>query len=111
MSLVVNTNIASLQAQANISNNQERLRVSFQRLSSGYRINGAQDDAAGLAISESMNNQVRGYAVAERNSNNAISMSLTAEGALSQVTSLIGRMRAPASQRTSLRQAPQRRAH
>lgn len=98
MPLVVQTNVASLQAQKNLSGTQSALGVSFNRLSSGYRINSAKDDAAGLAISESMKSQIRSYAVAERNANDAVSMAQTAEGALGEVTSLLGRMRELAMQ-------------
>lgn len=93
MPLIVNTNIASLEAQRNMAFTQRSLEGSFQRLSSGFRINSAADDAAGLAISESMNMQVRGFMVAERNANNAISMSQVAEGALGQITAIVARMR------------------
>ena len=69
-----------------------------QRLSSGYRINSASDDAAGLAISDSMTSQIRSYAVASRNTNDGISMAQTADGALSQVTDILGRMSELATQ-------------
>ncbi len=98
MSLVIKTNVASLEAQKHLSSSQSALSTSFTRLSSGFRINSAKDDAAGLAISESMRSQIRGYSVAERNANDAISMSQTAEGALGEVTSLLGRMRELAMQ-------------
>jgi flagellin len=93
MALVIQTNVASLQAQKNLSSAQNSLGTSFNRLSSGNRINSAKDDAAGLAISESMKNQVRSYTVAERNANDAVSMSQTAEGALGEVGNILGRMR------------------
>ena len=93
MALVIQTNVASLQAQKNLNRSQVALGVSFNRLSSGNRINSAKDDAAGLAISESMKNQVRSYTVAERNANDAVSMAQTAEGALGEVGNIIGRMR------------------
>jgi flagellin len=93
MSLVINTNVASLEAQRNLASTQGMLQKSFQRLSSGYRINSASDDAAGLAISENMRSQIKSYAVAERNTNNAISMSQVAEGALGQVSGILSRMR------------------
>jgi flagellin len=93
MSLTIQTNVGSLVAQKNFSKTQEALNKSFSRLSSGFRINSAADDAAGLAISESFNNQIRSYAVAERNTNDGISMAQTAEGALGQMSGLLGRMR------------------
>jgi flagellin len=98
MALVIQTNVASLQAQKNLSSAQSALGTSFNRLSSGNRINSAKDDAAGLAISESMKNQVRSYTVAERNANDAVSMAQTAEGALGEVSNILGRMRELAMQ-------------
>ncbi len=93
MPLVINTNVSSLNAQSNLSKSQKGLQKSFERLSSGFRINKASDDAAGLAVSESLNSKVRSYSVAERNTNNAISMANTAEGGLSQVSGIVVRMR------------------
>jgi flagellin len=93
MALVINTNVGSLEAQRNLARTQSALQTSFQRLSSGLRINTAADDAAGMAISESMKAQIGSYAVAERNTNNAISMAQTAEGALGQVSGILARMR------------------
>src|ERR1700742_512423 len=93
MSLTVSTNVASLEAQKNLSHNQAALAQSFNRLSSGFRINSAADDAAGLAISERMKTQIRSYVVAERNANDAISMVSTAEGALGEVHGILGRLR------------------
>jgi flagellin len=98
MSIVVQTNVASLQAQKNLSINQKALAQSFNKLSSGYRINSAADDAAGLAISESMKMQIRSFGVAERNANDAISMAQTAEGSLGEVSGILGRMRELAMQ-------------
>ncbi len=98
MSIVVQTNVASLQAQKNLSTNQKALAASFNKLSSGYRINSASDDAAGLAISESMKMQIRSFGVAERNANDAISMAQTAEGSLGEVSGILGRMRELAMQ-------------
>jgi flagellin len=91
--MTINTNIASLNAQRNLSMSQSSLATSMQRLSSGLRVNSAKDDAAGLAIAERMNAQVRGMNVAIRNANDGISMSQTAEGALSQVGNALQRMR------------------
>src|SRR6201997_2757816 len=93
MPSIINTNLLSLNAQRNTSVSQMSLATSMQRLSSGLRINSAKDDAAGLAIAERMNAQVRGMNVAVRNSNDGISMSQTAEGALSQVSNSLQRMR------------------
>jgi flagellin len=93
MPVFINTNVASLEAQRNLARTQSDQSVNFQRLSSGMRINGAADDAAGLAISENLNAQVRSLSVAERNSNNAISMAQTAESALGQVGGILTRMR------------------
>jgi flagellin len=93
MPLYINTNVASLESQRSLSNASQSLNTSFQRLSSGMRINTAADDAAGLGISESLKAQTRSLSVAERNSNNAISMAQTAEGALGQVGNMLGRMR------------------
>ena len=93
MAMTINTNIASLNAQRNLSGSQSSLSTSMQRLSSGLRINSAKDDAAGLAIAERMNAQVRGMNVAVRNANDGISMAQTAEGALSKVGDALQRMR------------------
>jgi len=93
MTLSINTNIASLDAQRNLSASQSSLATSMQRLSSGLRINSAKDDAAGLSIAERMNSQVRGMNVAIRNSNDGISLAQTADGALSQVSNSLQRMR------------------
>ena len=93
MPMTINTNIASLNAQRNLNASQGSLATSMQRLSSGLRVNSAKDDAAGLAIAERMNAQVRGMNVAVRNANDGISMSQTAEGALAQVSNTLQRMR------------------
>lgn len=93
MAQVIGTNISSLNAQRNMVSSQASLAQSMQRLSSGLRINSAKDDAAGLAIAERMNAQVRGMNVAVRNSNDGISLSQTAEGALSKVGDSLQRMR------------------
>src|SRR5882724_1463240 len=86
MSLVINTNIASLNAQLNLSNSQKSLATSLQRLSSGLRINNAADDPAGLAISDRFTTQINGLTQASQNANDGISLAQTAEGALQQVT-------------------------
>jgi flagellin len=93
MTLSINTNIASIDAQRNLNASQSSLATSMQRLSSGLRVNSAKDDAAGLAIAERMNAQVRGMNVAVRNANDGISMSQTADGALAQVSNSLQRMR------------------
>ena len=93
MAQTINTNVASLNAQRNLSASQSSLSTSMQRLSSGLRINSAKDDAAGLAIAERMNAQVRGMNVAIRNANDGISLAQTAEGALSKVGDALQRMR------------------
>ncbi len=93
MALFIQTNLSSMQAQKNLIGNQDKLQKSFNRLSSGFRINTAADDAAGLAISESMKSQIRSYSVAERNAADGISMAQTAEGALGEVHEILGRMR------------------
>ena len=93
MAQTINTNVASLNAQRNLTNSQGSLATSLQRLSSGLRINSAKDDAAGLAIAERMNSQVRGMNVAVRNANDAISLSQTAEGSLSGISDSLQRMR------------------
>jgi flagellin len=93
MSMSINTNVNSLDAQRNLSASQSSLATSMQRLSSGLRINSAKDDAAGLAIAERMNSQVRGMNVAIRNANDGISLAQTAEGALSGVSNSLQRMR------------------
>ena len=93
MALIVNTNIASLNAQRNLGKSQSLLNKSMQRLSSGLRINSAKDDAAGLAISNRMTAQIRGLNQAARNANDGISLAQTAEGALDETTNILQRMR------------------
>jgi len=93
MALTVNTNVGSLNAQRNLSQSQGALSKSMQRLSSGLRINSAKDDAAGLAISDRMTAQIRGLNQAVRNANDGISLAQTAEGALSETTNILQRMR------------------
>ena len=93
MPQTINTNITSLNAQRNLNMSQSSLTTSMQRLSSGLRVNSAKDDAAGLAIAERMNAQVRGMNVAIRNANDGISMAQTAEGALGRMGDALQRMR------------------
>ena len=93
MTLSINTNLQSINAQRNLDQSQGSLATSMQRLSSGLRINSAKDDAAGLAIAQRMNAQVKGMNVAIRNANDGISLAQTAEGALSHVSDSLQRMR------------------
>jgi flagellin len=93
MSTSINTNIASLNAQRNLTASAGSLATSMQRLSSGLRVNSAKDDAAGLAIAERMSVQIRGFNVAARNANDGISLAQTAEGALGKVGDMLQRMR------------------
>lgn len=93
MALTINTNVASLNAQRNLSGSQSSLGTAMQRLSSGLRVNSAKDDAAGLAISNRMTSQIRGLNQAVRNANDGISLAQTAEGALQESTNILQRMR------------------
>src|SRR5690554_1740821 len=93
MSLVINTNVASINSQRQLMNSGNALDRSSERLSSGQRINSAKDDAAGLAISNRMTSQVRGLDQAIRNANDGVSLVQTAEGALQEVTNILQRMR------------------
>jgi flagellin len=93
MALAIQTNLASLQAQQNVAKNTTALQASYQKLSSGLRVNSAADDAAGLAISENMKAQMRSFTVAQRNAADGISMAQTAEGSLGQIHDILGRMR------------------
>ncbi|MFG9601212.1 B-type flagellin [Pseudomonas aeruginosa] len=93
MALTVNTNIASLNTQRNLNASSNDLNTSLQRLTTGYRINSAKDDAAGLQISNRLSNQISGLNVATRNANDGISLAQTAEGALQQSTNILQRIR------------------
>jgi len=93
MSLYVNTNVSSLNAQRQLINSSGALDTSFQRLSSGFRINSAADDAAGLQITNRMTSQIMGLNQAVRNAQDGISVAQTAEGALQEVTNALQRMR------------------
>ena len=93
MAQTINTNVMSLTAQRNLNQSQSTLSTSMQRLSSGLRVNSAKDDAAGLAIAERMNTQVRGMNVAIRNANDGISLAQTAEGGMQEVSNMLQRMR------------------
>jgi len=93
VALYVNTNVASLNSQRNLTNSTNALQTSFERLSSGKRINSAADDAAGLQIGSRLESQVNGLNQAARNANDGISLSQTAEGALDETTNMLQRMR------------------
>jgi flagellin len=93
MPMMINTNVVAMNAQRNLTASQGSLSTSMERLSSGLRVNSSRDDAAGLAIADRMNAQVRGITVAIRNANDGISLAQTAEGALSTMTDALQRMR------------------
>ncbi|MGI2156652.1 flagellin [Shewanella baltica] len=93
MAITVNTNVTSMKAQKNLNTSSSGLSTSMERLSSGLRINSAKDDAAGLAISNRLNSQVRGLDVGMRNANDAISIAQIAEGAMQEQTNMLQRMR------------------
>jgi flagellin len=93
MSLFVNTNVSALNAQRQLFDVSNRLGTSFERLSSGFRINSAADDAAGLQITDRITSQIQGLNQAVRNANDAISLSQTAEGALTETTTALQRIR------------------
>ncbi len=93
MPQIINTNVASLNAQRNLDKSGASLQVSLQRLSSGLRINSSKDDAAGLAISVRFTSQIQGLSQASRNANDAISLAQVAEGALGETTNLLQRTR------------------
>jgi len=103
---VINSNISALHAQASLSANQVNLSKAMERLSTGVRINSAKDDAAGLAISNRMTTDIRGYAVAMRNANDGISLTQTAEGHLAQITDNLQRIRELAVQSANASTAP-----
>jgi flagellin len=98
MALIVNSNIASITAQKNLSKSTNELQINYQRLSSGKRINSAKDDAAGLQISSRLSAQINGLNQASRNANDGISLAQTAEGALDEYTTSLQRMRTLAVQ-------------
>ncbi len=93
MAQFINTNVASLNAQRNLTRSQSTMNTAMQRLSTGLRINSAKDDAAGLAISERFTTQIRGLDQAMRNANDGISLAQTAEGAMSELTNNLQRIR------------------
>jgi len=98
MALYVNTNVSSLNAQRQLMNSGNALDQSFQRLSSGLRINSAADDAAGLQISDRLQSQINGLNQGNRNANDGISLAQTAEGAMDEITGMFQRMRTLAQQ-------------
>ncbi|MBR9791050.1 MAG: flagellin FliC [Gammaproteobacteria bacterium] len=98
MSLYVNTNVSSLNAQRQLFTTGNELSTAFERLSSGFRINSAADDAAGLQISDRMTSQIEGLNMAVRNANDGISLAQTAEGAMQEVTTALQRIRVLAIQ-------------
>src|SRR5215468_10531525 len=93
MPQTINTNLSSLNSQRHLNTTQTSLATSMERLSSGLRVNSAKDDAAGLAIADRMNAQIRGTNVAIRNANDGISLAQTAEGALATISDVLQRMR------------------
>ena len=93
MAQTINTNVMAITAQRNLQRSQNTMQTAMERLSSGLRVNSAKDDAAGLAIAERMNTQVRGMQVAMRNANDGISLSQVAEGGLNEVGNMMQRMR------------------
>jgi len=106
MAMTINTNSISLNAQRNAANNAMSLSTTMARLSSGLRVNSSKDDAAGLAIADRMNTQVRGMNVAIRNANDGISLAQTAEGGLASINDMLQRMRELAVQATNSTNTP-----
>lgn len=101
MSLRINTNLASINSQRQLFNTNLGMQRNLERLSSGYRINRASDDAAGLAISENLRAQIRGMKQANRNANDGISLAQVAEGGLNEISNMLIRMRELAIQGAS----------
>ncbi|MAL97123.1 flagellin domain-containing protein [Hydrocarboniclastica marina] len=110
MPQVINTNMASLNAQRNLNQTQRDSDTALQRLSSGLRINSAKDDAAGLAISTRFDTQIRGLTVAQRNASDGISMAQTAEGGLNETVNNLQRIRELAVQAANGSNTPEDRA-
>ena len=98
MALYVNTNVSSLNAQRKLTNATNSLNVSYQRLSSGLRINSSKDDAAGLQISDRLTSQINGLNQGNRNANDGIALAQTIEGALDETTNMLQRIRTLAVQ-------------
>src|SRR4051812_14552283 len=101
MGLRINQNIAAQNAYRNLSITDSQMSKSLEKLSSGFRINRAADDAAGLSISEGLRSQIGGLKVAVRNTQDGVSVAQTAEGSLNEVTSILQRMRDLAVQSSS----------
>ncbi|MGZ8158324.1 MAG: flagellin N-terminal helical domain-containing protein [Methylobacter sp.] len=93
MAMTINTNVASIGAQRNLTQTGNALSMSMERLSSGLRVNSAKDDAAGMAIANKMTSQIRGMTVAVRNANDGVSLAQTAESAMGTMTETMQRMR------------------
>jgi flagellin len=93
MGMRIRTNVSSLTAQRYMNDNKEAMGKNLEKLSSGYRINKSSDDAAGLAISESLRGKIRGMNVAKRNANDAVSMVQVAEGSMNEMTNIMIRLR------------------
>ena len=98
MALFVNTNVSSINGQRNLTNATNNLNTTYQRLSSGLRINSAKDDAAGLQISDRLTSQINGLNQGNRNTNDAIALAQTAEGAMDEITTMLQRIRTLAVQ-------------
>lgn len=98
MSMYINTNVSSINAQRNLNKTSQSLDTSYTRLASGLRINSAKDDAAGLQISNRLTSQINGLDQGNRNANDGISMAQTAEGAMDEITTMLQRMRTLAQQ-------------
>ncbi len=101
MALFVNTNVSSINGQRNLTNATNNLNTTYQRLSSGMRINSAKDDAAGLQISDRLTSQINGLNQGNRNTNDAIALAQTAEGAMDEMSNMLQRIRTLAVQSTN----------
>lgn len=101
MGMRIRTNVSSLVTQRHLSDNNQNVQKSLEKLSSGHRINRSSDDAAGLAVSESLRAKVRGLNQAKRNANDAISMVQTAEGSMNEISNIMVRLRELAVQSSS----------
>ncbi|MFM7531279.1 MAG: flagellin, partial [Rubrivivax sp.] len=111
MSVTINTNTLAMVTRRNLANNQGDLAAAMNRLSSGLRVNNANDDAAGMAIASRMETQARGMAVAQRNAQDAISLVQVAEGAIGQVGNMLQCMRKLAVQAANATNATADRAN
>ena len=109
MALYVNTNVSSINAQRKLTNATNSLNVSYQRLASGFRINSAKDDAAGLMISDRLTSQINGLNQGNRNANDGIALAQTIEGALDETTNMLQRIRTLAVQSSNGTNAQQDR--